>query len=239
NSRLSRAEVLKYGMKIIKEEAGKDVVLIGCGMPLSCGIGNVQVMRVGPDTATYWKKMMGSFLQTGAMIGVRNSIRNTMVRSIMNKKLWINDPDCIILRKNNNNLNKDERLTNINVSILSGGAILYSDNFNELSADNFKEMSIIDSITDNTFNGETFPLDLMENEIPELYYNTAGYLGIFNFKNYSVDKIIDLNYYQTIIGRKVNIIKDVWKEKLYYLDNNVLILKKIKQHQGFLFKIVE
>lgn len=238
NSRLSRAEVLKYGMKIIREEAGKDVTFIGCGMPLSTGIGNVQVMRIGPDTATYWKKIVGSFLQTGAMIGVRNSIRNSMVRSLMNRKLWINDPDCVILRKNGNKLTKHERLTNINVAILSGGALLYSDNFKELTSDNFYEISIIENISNKTFGGDTIPLDIMGKEIPEIFYNTNGYIGIFNFKSYAVNKIVDFNLYTDILNKKIVLLRDVWSGKEYDVDGNILILKDLRRHQSILFEVV-
>ncbi|HPO49955.1 MAG TPA: alpha-galactosidase, partial [Spirochaetota bacterium] len=238
NLRLSRAEVLKYGMNLIRDEAGKEVILIGCGMPLSCGIGSVHSMRIGPDTATYWKKMVGSFLQTGAMIGARNSIRNTLVRSLMNKRLWINDPDCFILRQNKNKLSSDERITNINAALLSGGTLFYSDNFTELSDYNFQEISMIDKISNDIFKGDSIPLDLMTNEIPEIYYNTSGYIGVFNFKNFSADKIVDFSLYKNILNKSIKILKDVWTEKLFYVYSDGLELRKMKKRSGYLFKII-
>ena len=61
--KLSRAEVLRKGMRIIREESEKatrdDTFIVGCGMPLSAGIGTVDAMRIGPDTGDYWIHKQG------------------------------------------------------------------------------------------------------------------------------------------------------------------------------------
>ena len=237
NFRLSRSEVLKYGMKIIREEAGKDAILIGCGMPLSTGIGTVNAMRVGPDTAPYWKKMIGGFLQTGAMICAKNSMRNFIVRSFMHKNLWLNDPDCIMMRNTKTRLNKYERMTCINSVIISGGLLLFSDNLLELTDLNFFEMDKINKIMEKTYTGNALPIDIMEKEIPEIYYNTSGFIGIFNFKNVFVNKAIDFKKISAITNN-ITILKDIWTEERFELNNGVLELIKIPPHSSMLFKIL-
>ena len=141
---LSRAEVLKRGMSIIREEAGPAAFIIGCGMPLSAGIGLVDSMRVGTDTGPYWKEMGGKVLNTGAMVGVRNSIRNLMVRSAMHKRLWLNDPDCCMIRTERTRLNERERMSQINAIVLSGGPLLFSDDLERLDPERFDEMAKIE-----------------------------------------------------------------------------------------------
>lgn len=235
--KLSRTEVLKYGMRVIREEAGNNTILIGCGMPISAGIGNVQIMRVGPDTAHYWQKIIGTFLQTGAMIGCRNSIRNFMVRSFMNKNLWINDPDCLLIRDKKTKLSKEERWTQINAIILSGGTIMYSDNFTELSDHLFEEIRKINTYGDLCFKGEAIPIDVMEREIPELYYNTSGFLGVFNFKSISVTKKINLYNYK-ILKYKIRKLIDVWTEEEIDINLDGIISLKMKAHSSRLFKIL-
>jgi alpha-galactosidase len=239
NFKLTRAEVLKYGLKIIREEAGNSAVLVGCGMPLSPGIGTVNSMRVGPDTAPQWIKRMGNFLRTGAMIGTRNSTRNFMVRSFMHKRLWLNDPDCLMLRSTKTSLSKYERMSHINSVILSGGLLLFSDNFEELTDDNFDEMEIINAVSRECFKGNAIPVDIMEKEIPEIFYNTSGYIGFFNFKNYSATKEFDLSEMPWIEQKSCQL-QDIWTNEIIDIPlNRVIYLKNMPKHSSRLFKLLE
>ncbi len=190
---LSRAEVLKRGMRIIRDEAGAAAFIIGCGMPLSAGIGLVDSMRVGPDTGPYWKERGGKFLNTGTMVGVRNSIRNLMVRSAMHKRLWLNDPDCCMLRTEHTRLNERERMSQINAIVLSGGPLLFSDDLARLAPERFDEMAKIEALNARCFEGWPIPIDVMEGELPTLFYNSAGYLGVFNTGDRSSLKSVDLS----------------------------------------------
>jgi len=51
---VSPAERLRLGHQIIREAAGDDVFILGCGCPLSPVLGLVDAMRIGPDVAPYW-----------------------------------------------------------------------------------------------------------------------------------------------------------------------------------------
>ncbi|MBN2547134.1 MAG: alpha-galactosidase [Spirochaetes bacterium] len=237
NLNFSRAEVLKYGINVIKEEAGEDTIIIGCGMPITTGIGMVDIMRVGPDTASVWKKFSGSFLQTASMIGTRNSIRNFIVRSCMNKFLWINDPDCIMIREKKTKLTKSQRITQINAIILSGGNLFYSDDLTGLSDFELDLIYKINELNNQCYKGFSIPVDLMYKELPEIYYNTVGYLAVFNFKNYKVDKLINLEKELCMAG-KVKKIIDVWTEDEQIIKNNKLELKKMPPFHSRLFKII-
>jgi alpha-galactosidase len=191
--RCSRAEVLKRGMRIIREEAGDDVVIIGCGMPLSPGIGTVDAMRIGPDTGPFWIHRAAKWFRTGSMVGVRNSVRNTLVRSPMHERLWQNDPDCVMVRETNTKLTAHERQFQIDAGILSGGLLTYSDDFSLLPERIIREIAEINRLNDECARGRLYAVDLMERETPELAYNTAGYLGVFNFKMRPAAKKVDLS----------------------------------------------
>lgn len=237
NLGLSRAEVLKYGMNIIRDEAGKDVVIAGCGMPLTAGIGIVDIMRIGPDTAPYWRKMSGTFLQTGAMIGARNSIRNFMARSAMNKKLWLNDPDCLMIRKKKTRLNDYQRMSQVNAIILSGGTLLYSDNMTELTDDIFHEITRINHLSDECHNGTAIPIDVMQGEMTEIYYNTAGFIGFFNFKkSHSVRKINIKEH--VILPGTMKALEDVWTGEIFPIERGIINLGKMPPLSSRLFKIL-
>ena len=181
---LSRAEVLRRGMEIVREEASEstkdEVFLVGCGMPLSAGVGTVDAMRVGPDTGDYWVNIQGKLLRTGAMVGARNSIRNSVVRGQMHNALWLNDPDCLMLRTSGTRLSTDQRRAQINTIALTGGLLLYSDDFSSLSSEISTELPIIQAVSEDCFNGRLIPMDMMDRELPQIVLNTAGYLGVFN-----------------------------------------------------------
>lgn len=190
---LSRASVLKRGMQIIRESAGKKTKIIGCGMPLSAGIGLVDAMRVGPDTGGFWINPTAKLVRTGCMFGVRNSMRNFMVRSPMHKRMWLNDPDCAMIRDKGTRLSEGERMSQINAIALSGGILLFSDDFTTLSNRALEDMALMEFITEECFKGQAVALDVMEHELPEMFYNTAGYLGLFNFQHISLKRVYDLS----------------------------------------------
>ncbi len=235
--RLSRSEILKKGLSIIREEAGADVILDGCGMPITPGIGIVDSARIGSDTAPYWKRIKDLFFHSGAMLGVKNSIRNTLVRSPMNKHIWLNNPDCLMIRKKKTGLSSNERMTQINSIIISGGTLFFSDNLTELSDELIRQMSKIIHLSDLCYKGETIALDVMQQEMPEFIYNTAGYIGVFNFRNHSVTKSIDINYCTPLISN-VKSLQDIWTNEHLELIHGVLTLKNMGAHSSRLFRII-
>ena len=207
---LSRAQVLREGMRIIREEAeaatSEEVFLVGCGMPITTGIGTVDAMRVGPDTGEYWIEKKGQLLRTGAMVGVRNSVRNSVVRGAMHRALWLNDPDCLMLRTRGTKLTPAQRRTQINAIALTGGLLLYSDDFSSLSRDQLEEILSIQEITQACFSGRLIPLDMMARELPRVIYNTAGYLGLFNMEKRAATVTLDARY----LLEQAEAVADIW-----------------------------
>jgi hypothetical protein len=72
---------------------------------------------------------------------------------------------------------------------------VYSDELSSLSPAALAEKEIIDRVNEECFHGRTFPLDIMEREIPEILYNSSGYLGLFNFgparsRSFDLSKLI-------------------------------------------------
>ncbi len=210
---LSRAEVLRRGMAIIREEAmgatKEEVFIVGCGMPLSAGIGTVDAMRVGPDTGDYWISKQGRLLRTGAMVGVRNAIRNSVVRGAMHNALWLNDPDCLMLRRDGTRLSAAQRRTQINAIVLTGGLLLYSDDFSALDPEITEELPIIQSISDACFDGRLIPLDMMDRELPQIILNTAGYLGVFNMGRRPRSVTVPMEHLLT----EAEAVSAVWKKQ--------------------------
>ena len=51
---MTRAQAMHLAMRTIRQAAGPDVFLIGCGCPIGVGIGYVDGMRVSADTGPSW-----------------------------------------------------------------------------------------------------------------------------------------------------------------------------------------
>jgi len=224
-------------MSIIREEAGPAAFIIGCGMPLSAGIGLVDSMRVGTDTGPYWKEMGGKVLNTGAMVGVRNSIRNLMVRSAMHKRLWLNDPDCCMIRTERTRLNERERMSQINAIVLSGGPLLFSDDLERLAPERFAEMAKIEELSARCFEGWPMAIDVMEGELPTLFYNSAGYLGVFNTGDRPSPRTVELSRLP-LDGRRVVGLEDVWTGDTIEPQGGAVALHRMPAHSSRLFRLL-
>lgn len=99
---VTRAQALRRALEAIRDEAGEDVTLVGCGCPLGSGIGVFDAMRIGPDVAPTWhpefKGVQVFFDREPDYPSARNAIRNTLTRASLHRRWWVNDPDCILLR---------------------------------------------------------------------------------------------------------------------------------------------
>ncbi|MGH7864410.1 MAG: glycoside hydrolase family 36 protein [Candidatus Binataceae bacterium] len=130
NSRLTRAETLRQGLEAIRQGAGEDAFILGCGCPLGQAIGVVDGMRIGPDVAPYWDASGPSGEPATA-----KAIDAIIARSFMHRVLWLNDPDCLMLRARDTRLNAEERHTLAAVIAMSAGMLLTSDDMSLIGED--------------------------------------------------------------------------------------------------------
>lgn len=130
------AHILRSGLEIIREAAGNETYLVGCGCPIGSGLGLVNSMRIGPDVDPHWMPKifgLGQFLKKEpGLPSTRYSIHNTLTRAFMHKHWWINDPDCLLLREDMA-LTWDEIKCLATAIALSGGSLMLSDNLPSLS----------------------------------------------------------------------------------------------------------
>ena len=102
--KVTPVEAYRDGLKIIRQAAG-DGFILGCGAPLLPSAGFIDGMRVGEDTAPHWDPRLGPFQGPNAYRALKNSI----LRSFLHRRLWLNDPDCLLLRSRDLNLTANER----------------------------------------------------------------------------------------------------------------------------------
>ena len=115
------------GYDAIRRGAGDDTFLLGCGAPLGPCIGVVDGMRIGPDVAPWWAPPAVHDAYADAAPSTKNAARNTMARSFQHRRLWLNDPDCLMLRTRDTQLDAEQVETWARVVAASGGMALVSD----------------------------------------------------------------------------------------------------------------
>lgn len=117
-------QAYREGLRVIREAVG-DAYILGCGAPLLPSVGFVDGMRIGPDTAPYWGENIPDFPKPP--VAVKWALRNTITRSFMNKKLWLNDPDCLLLRNKDTQLSSEDRRMYVFICGMLDNAIIQSD----------------------------------------------------------------------------------------------------------------
>ncbi|MCJ7484893.1 MAG: alpha-galactosidase, partial [Candidatus Aminicenantes bacterium] len=102
--RVTPVQAYREGLAVVRRAAGRDFVL-ACGAPLLPSAGLVDGMRVGEDTAPYWKTKPSAFQGPNAYF----ALKNALLRQFMHRRFWLNDPDCLLLRGRETELTQSER----------------------------------------------------------------------------------------------------------------------------------
>lgn len=79
----------RSGLRLIREAAGPDAFLLGCGAPILPSVGLVDAMRVSPDTFHEGGETGGE--------GLRGRM-SLVARAWQQGRFWVNDPDCLVTR---------------------------------------------------------------------------------------------------------------------------------------------
>jgi alpha-galactosidase len=136
---VTRAQALRRALEIIRTAAGPETILLGCGCPLGPAIGLVDTMRVEQDVTPDWKPRLG--VATPLLRGdpsfpaTVNTVRNILTRAWMHRRLWVNDPDPLILRRSGSRLTPAEVHTLVTAVALSGGTWMLGDDLPGLEAE--------------------------------------------------------------------------------------------------------
>jgi alpha-galactosidase len=166
------AQRVRAGLEAIRKGAGPQTFLLGCGCPLGPAIGIVDGMRIGPDVAPYWDPepffLQGYEAESPATV---NAWRNTFARSFMHRRLWLNDPDCIMLRTTQTRLDRNAARAWALVVGASGGMAMVSDDLSlldkEAAAVLEESVELGRAVDQAAFAGDSPRCeDLMDKEVP-------------------------------------------------------------------------
>lgn len=142
DDRASRVSAYRNAIERLRTAAGPDTFLVGCGAPLGPSIGLFDAMRVGPDVAPAWRnRWTDRLLGLAAAPAAENSVRNVLARAALHQRLWLNDPDCVLVRQSDTHLSPDEVRTLAAVVALSGGPVVVSDDLERVSPERAELLS--------------------------------------------------------------------------------------------------
>jgi alpha-galactosidase len=163
---VTRVQAYRQGLEAIRRGVGERFVL-GCGALMGPSVGLVDGMRIGPDVAPWWRPPGESRARRlrGSLPASENSLRNVLTRFWTHRRLWLNDPDCLLVRDESTALTLDEVRTLVAAIGLSGGMMLSSDDLTALPADRRELISLLLPPFEETAR----PLDLLDRPLPRLF----------------------------------------------------------------------
>ena len=171
---MTRAQTLRRGLEAIRRGAGGRAFLLGCGCPLGPAVGIVDGMRIGPDVAPFWGASSGAAGEPGTAL----AIDAIFARSFMHRRLWLNDPDCLMLRTKETRLSNDEREALAWTIAASGGILLISDDMSLLDAESarlYQKVARIGAEVDAASPSEPpLPADLMTDSPTRILLTKIG-----------------------------------------------------------------
>lgn len=124
---ITRVDALKDGLRAIRRAIGPHAFLLGCGAPLGPTIGLLDAMRVSEDVAPFWDPRLSFPGWPESTVAAANSVEQTLRRSPLHRRWFVNDPDCALLRPNDTELSGVERHTVADTVIGTGGFTMVSD----------------------------------------------------------------------------------------------------------------
>ena len=145
-------------MEIVNEAVPDDTFILGCTAPFGPSIGLVDGMRVSCDIGGDWD-------------GLRAVFNAVLKRYYYHKRFFINDADCLIVRKAENEdgecrrncTRTDEEIkTYISAAAASGGTLMLSDKLRLMGEDQLEQISRLYPINTEA----AIPLDLTERWLP-------------------------------------------------------------------------
>ena len=215
-------EAYRLGMQAVLEGAGPDGFLLGGNSPMWGSLGAVHAMRVTGDIVRNWSV-------------IRSVARECFHRNWQHGRLWVNDPDCVVLENQMEEtlvpeekaltcVTPDEFSFHAAYIAASGGMVLSGDRIGQLSA---QSRGILCKLIQNRgtavrFEGGDFTLGRAETADSQI-------VSLFNWDNEPKDVSFDLD-------RPCQVF-DFFTDEPYGLQEGTFLTRNMPPHSGRVFRI--
>ncbi len=193
----TRAEAFRRGLSTIRDAAGDDCYILGCGIPLGLTLGLVNGNRISGDTAHYWYgKFTGDILGHPTGPGVRNAGRVLHARYFLNPTWGLGDPDCLMCRLSDTKLSRDEVFAHATSVAMTGGPLFISDDLTQLTDESIQlAQRLIPPLPYSAV-----PVDLFDGPVGSIFYHkferafdSAYIFGFINWTDSDESKSVELS----------------------------------------------
>jgi len=226
----TRAQAYRRGLEILRQAAG-DRLVMACIAPVGATIGLFEACRIGPDVAPAWRMPW-----PGAPLcapGTENALRTVLGRYWMHGNLWLNDPDCLMVRDSETALTLDENRFLAAVIALSGGMVFLSDDLSKLPPERLR----IASLLLPPYGRSAVPLDLMERFPPSVLrlevkrpFERWWLQGVLHWGDAPADVIAPLP------DEPVHVF-DLWEERYFGVQRQQLVFECMTPHSAKLLAL--
>ena len=221
----TRAQALRRGLQALRDGAGDDAFLLGCGCPLGPAVGLVDGMRIGPDVAPFWTNWISRGPLRGRHgVSTLHAIRNTLTRAFMHRRLWLNDPDCLMVRGGETALTLDEVRSLAAAIGLTDGMLVISDRMDQLPEE---RLALLQQAYE-LLGGSARVVDLFAHDPPELVrceYDDGEVIGVFNFGSRPAERTVEID--RPVGGDSV---RELWSGAELPLRDGRVVLGPIPAH---------
>ena len=126
----SRCQVQAEAYQLLRDILG-DKLILGCGANIINCYKRFDYLRIGPDVSLSFDDKPIMRLLHRERVSTKVTLQNTIFRHIFDQRLFGNDPDVFLLRDDNIQLSKMQRLALTKLNALFGSVLMTSDNIGE------------------------------------------------------------------------------------------------------------
>ncbi|MCX6327021.1 MAG: alpha-galactosidase [Bacteroidia bacterium] len=230
NREITSFEAMRNMYKVIRKAVGPEVFIANCaGTPYPPSIGIAQAGRVGWDVNPEWESVI-------------QGCRQCLLHIPFHRRWWVNDPDCLNMRKIGSALTDKELQTHLTANFMGGGYILFSDSLSELPAD--RQRMLTQALP--TYGEAAHPINYMKSPgagIPNILNlpvekNGEKYsiVSLFNWEENDLD--IDLDFGQLgLLPDQAYHVFDFWTDTYKGIATNNIRIKSMEPHSCQLLAI--
>jgi len=230
---LTRAQILRKALELIRQAAGEETLLLGCGCPIGSGIGIFDIMRISADVSPGWEPeiygLKSPFKNEPNMPSARNAIQNILSRAGMDPHFWVNDPDCILVREDSN-LSLAEVQSLATAISITGGAILISDDMTTLGPERLRiAANLLPPLPPNPIVKDLFTSN-MPSQLEHTLKNPEGewkLIALFNWEDQPADLTLNLNDWG--LRGQPQLMREFWSGEIAIIEDQH-IFRKVPPH---------
>ncbi len=209
NPNSTRIEAYRRGMEAVVRGAGPGAVILGCNAPMWPSLGLVNAMRTGNDLSRSFRSF-------------RNTATENLLRGWQNGRLWVLDPDCVLLagdwqpKKDQPKQPIPEAIRLLHASVVhaAGGLVLSGDKIPDLGPE---QKAILKKLTPPTGQTARFENNKFEAGVTDL--GDRQYFYAFNWGNAPADRAFKL--------KQRSRLKDFWTSEDLGIHEGTYVLKAI------------